>query len=91
MESETGEDLGWFWRGWFEHNWQLDLAVQKIAYTDGDYRKGADVTVANLDRLVLPATLEVIYDDGSKQDVRVPGKPGNSTAATSFMWTARAR
>ena len=72
MESETGEDLGWFWRGWYQHNWQLDLAVQKVAYTDGDYRKGVDVTVANLDQLVLPATLEVVYDDGSKQDVRVP-------------------
>ena len=72
MESDTGEDLGWFWRGWYEHNWQLDLAVQKVAYTDGDYRKGADVTVANLDQLVLPATLQVLYDDGSKQDIRVP-------------------
>ncbi|HEY8682956.1 MAG TPA: M1 family aminopeptidase, partial [Rhodanobacter sp.] len=72
MESETGEDLGWFWRGWYQHNWQLDLAVQKAVYTAGDYRKGADITVANLDQLVLPATLEVTYDDGSKQDVRVP-------------------
>src|SRR6185312_3946978 len=72
MESDTGEDLGWFWRGWFEHNWQFDMAVTKAAYTDGDYRKGVDVTVANLDQLVLPATLELVYDDGSKQDVRVP-------------------
>jgi hypothetical protein len=72
MESDTGEDLGWFWRGWFEHNWQFDMAVQKAAYTDGDYRKGVDITVANLDQLVLPATLQLVYDDGSKQDVRVP-------------------
>jgi hypothetical protein len=72
MESETGEDLGWFWNAWYQHNWQLDLAVQKAVYTGGDFRKGLDVTVANLDQLVLPATLEVIYDDGSKQDVRVP-------------------
>lgn len=72
MESETGEDLGWFWRGWYQHNWTLDLAVRKATYTGGDYRKGLDVTVANLDQLVLPATLEVTYDDGSKQDVRVP-------------------
>ena len=72
MESETGEDLGWFWRGWFQHSWTLDMAVQKVAYTDGDYRKGVDVTVANLDQLVMPATLQLVYDDGSKQDVRVP-------------------
>jgi len=72
MESDTGEDLGWFWRGWFQHNWTLDLAVQKVAYTDGDYRKGADVTVANLGKLVLPATLDITYDDGSTKQVRVP-------------------
>jgi len=72
MESDTGEDLGWFWHGWFEHNWQFDMAVTKATYTDGDYRKGVDITVANLDQLVLPATLELVYDDGSKQDVRVP-------------------
>jgi hypothetical protein len=50
------------------------MAVQKAAYTDGDYRKGVDVTVANLDQLVLPATLQLVYDDGSKQDVGVPGE-----------------
>ncbi|KRE88734.1 peptidase M1 [Frateuria sp. Soil773] len=72
MESEAGEDLGWFWRGWYQHNWQLDLAVQKAEPIDGDWRHGAAITVANLDRLVLPATLQVVYDDGSKQDVRVP-------------------
>jgi hypothetical protein len=72
MESETGEDLGWFWRGWFEHNWQFDVAVQKASYTDGDYRKGVDITLANLDKLVLPATLQLTWDDGSTQDVRVP-------------------
>jgi len=72
IESDTGEDLGWFWRGWFENNWQHDLAVQKLAYTDGDYRKGVDITIANLDKLVLPATLQLVYDDGSKQDIRIP-------------------
>jgi hypothetical protein len=72
MESETGEDLGWFWNAWYAHNWQLDLAVQKAVYTADDFREGLDVTVANLDQLALPATLEVLYDDGSKQDVRVP-------------------
>ena len=72
MDSETGEDLSWFWRGWYQHNWKLDMAVQNVTPLDGDWHKGAQVTVANLDQLVLPATLEVLYTDGSKQDVRVP-------------------
>jgi hypothetical protein len=74
MESETGEDLGWFWRGWYEQNWQLDLAVQNVAPIDGDWSHGTAVTVANLDQLVLPSTLRVVYADGSKQDVRVPAE-----------------
>jgi hypothetical protein len=72
MESQTGEDLGWFWRGWYTNNWQFDMAVQKVAPSHGDWNQGADVTLANLDQLVLPNTLEVRYDDGSKSDVRIP-------------------
>ena len=72
MDSETGEDLSWFWRGWYEHNWQLDQAVTAVKPVNGDWKNGAAVTVANLDRMVMPATLRVMYGDGSRQDVRVP-------------------
>ncbi|MDE2450343.1 MAG: M1 family metallopeptidase [Gammaproteobacteria bacterium] len=72
MNSEAGEDLSWFWRGWYEHNWQLDQAVTSVKPVHGDWKEGAAVTVANLGRLVMPATLQVAYSDGSKQDVRVP-------------------
>ncbi len=72
MESETGEDLGWFWRGWYEHNWQFDMAVRKVAPIDGHWSHGAEVTLANLDQLVLPTTLRLTYADGSTRDLRVP-------------------
>ena len=64
MESEAGEDLSWFWRGWYANNWQLDMAVTKI--------DGSSVTVENLDQLVMPATLRVTFDDKSTRDIRVP-------------------
>ncbi|MGE7137109.1 M1 family metallopeptidase [Luteibacter sp. NPDC031894] len=64
MESEAGEDLSWFWRGWFAHNWQLDMAVDKV--------DGSTVTVSNRDQLVMPATLRVTFDDKSTRDIRVP-------------------
>ena len=72
MESASGEDLGWFWRGWYRNNWQLDLAVTGVKYIDNDPAKGALVTVANLDRMAMPATLLVNYADGSSARVRVP-------------------
>ena len=34
MQNEGGEDLSWFWRGWYMENWKYDVAVDKI---DGQY------------------------------------------------------
>ena len=72
LDSEAGEDLSWWWRGWFMNNWTLDLAVTDVAYVDGDPAKGAKVTVESLGRLVMPATMEVRYINGSTRRVALP-------------------
>jgi hypothetical protein len=72
MESEGGEDLSWWWRGWYVHNWRLDLAVTGVAYLGGDPSKGAKVTVENRDKLVMPSVLEVRYENGSTTRVDLP-------------------
>jgi hypothetical protein len=73
MDSGAGEDLSWFWRGWFFNNWQMDLAVTGIAAFPKDAPfKGSSVTVESLDKLVMPATLRVTFADGSKRDIRLP-------------------
>jgi hypothetical protein len=64
MSSEGGEDLDWFWRGWYMNNWHFNLAVTKI---DGD-----KATLVNKGQLVLPATVEVRYADGSTTRFRLP-------------------
>lgn len=61
MESAGGEDLSWFWRGWYMHNWSLDLAVVSAVPAKGGWSKGAVVTIANLDRMVMPATVEIFF------------------------------
>src|SRR5690606_1603874 len=32
IENETGENLAWFWRGWFKNNWALDQAIRSVEY-----------------------------------------------------------
>jgi len=68
MDNEAGEDLSWFWREWFFHNWSLDLAVQSVSTTATD----ASVTIANLDPMAMPAILELVWKDGTRQRVAVP-------------------
>ena len=72
MASEGGEDLSWWWRGWFMENRQLDLAVTAVAYVEGDPRKGASVTVETHDKLVAPSSVAVRYDDGTTRRVALP-------------------
>ena len=75
MESEAGEDLSWFWRGWFYNNWQLDLAVTAIKpFPSNAAFKGSLVTVQSLDKMVLPATLRVTFADGTTRDIRLPAE-----------------
>jgi hypothetical protein len=79
MESESGEDLSWWWRGWYANNWQMDLAVDTISTAkDGTPL----VRVASRDKLVMPATLRVTYADGRTSDVALPAETWIRQAAT---------
>ncbi len=64
MESEGGEDLSWFWRGWYMETWRYDVGVDKI--------DGSTVTLRNSGQLVLPTTVEVTFKYGSKQRLHIP-------------------
>ncbi|MCP9221660.1 M1 family metallopeptidase [Erythrobacter sp. LQ02-29] len=80
MESGAGEDLSYFWRGWFANNWALDLGVDAIeAGPDG----ATTITVGSHDRLVMPATLRVAYADGSQEDIRLPADSWIRNSATA--------
>jgi hypothetical protein len=69
MENGAGEDLAWFWREWFYHNWTLDLAIKDAHY---DPAKGTRFTVVNLGRMALPCTLEATTADGRKDTLTLP-------------------
>ncbi|HEY2836324.1 MAG TPA: M1 family metallopeptidase [Rhizomicrobium sp.] len=74
MDSSGGEDLSWFWRGWYLNNWSLDMAVEKAEPAEGGWSKGAVVTVANLDRMVMPVVLDVTFQSGTHQRLRLPAE-----------------
>ncbi len=77
MESEGGEDLGWFWRGWYMHNWRYDVAVTKVA--------GEQVTIENRGQLVLPTPVEVKYTDGTTTRFTLPVETWESKG--EMVWT----
>ncbi len=84
MASEGGEDLDWFWRGWFFERWPLDMAITDVSYEGGDPAKGAKIDVANMGQLVAPATLRVVFADGSTRDIRLPAEAWIQSGAHTF-------
>ncbi|MBB2756773.1 UNVERIFIED_ORG: hypothetical protein GGR68_000871 [Xanthomonas campestris] len=72
MESESGENLAWWWRGWYLNNWQLDMGISEAHYVDHDPAKGLQLTLRSSQKLVMPVTVRVDLADGSHLDRRVP-------------------
>jgi hypothetical protein len=72
MDNGAGEDLSWFWKGWFYNNLKLDLALVGAEYVNNDPKQGIRVTVANLEQMAMPFTVEVKLKDGSNQRIKVP-------------------
>ncbi|MGD8494782.1 MAG: M1 family metallopeptidase [Gemmatimonadales bacterium] len=68
MENITGEDLGWFWHGWFTSTGKFDIAITGVE-TAGDTTR---VHLENQGSLVMPVDLEVTHADGSRERRRVP-------------------
>ncbi|WP_336964300.1 M1 family metallopeptidase [Chryseobacterium contaminans] len=72
MENVSGEELTWFWRGWFFNKWKIDQAVKSAKYIDGDFKKGALITVENIGQLPMPTTVQLKFADGTVKNVKIP-------------------
>lgn len=68
MENVSGENLDWFWKGWFYSNANIDLAI------DGVFPYGANyvVNLSNRGEMPMPVLLEITYEDGEKERRMLP-------------------
>lgn len=46
------------------NNWSLDQGVSKVKYVKGDAKNGAQVTIENLDKMVMPVVVEIKTKSG---------------------------
>jgi Peptidase family M1 domain len=79
MENASGEDLSWFWRGWFIENYKLDQALTKIEYEENNPANGALITITNNDQMAMPVILEYETISGKKAQLQLPVEVWNNT------------
>ncbi len=82
LASGAGEQLDYFWRGWFYTTYNNNQALTKVESQDatvlaGNTNRGRfyhRLTIENRGGLVLPIEIEVEYADGSKERIRLPAE-----------------
>ena len=72
MENVAGENLGWFWKGWFIENYKLDQSVLSVEYENNEPGDGALVTIANLGQMAMPVNLQYETVNGVKKNIKLP-------------------
>ncbi|MEI9921346.1 MAG: M1 family metallopeptidase [Bacteroidota bacterium] len=72
IENHSGETLDWFWRGWYMNQWKIDQTVNGVSYVKNDPANGAIISIGSVEKLPMPATVEVTTVSGKKERVDLP-------------------
>jgi hypothetical protein len=54
------------------NNWKLDVAVREVRYKKGDVANGVEVTIENLEKMVMPVTVKVVETNGTEHVLALP-------------------
>tara|TARA_R110002072_G_scaffold243659_1_gene402660 strand:- start:71828 stop:73840 length:2013 start_codon:yes stop_codon:yes gene_type:complete len=68
MENVAGENLSWFWQGWFYGTGNIDLGVSAVIPYAGNYV----VVLANKGDMPMPVLMEITFEDGSTERNMLP-------------------
>lgn len=85
MENVSGEELNWFWRGWFLNKWKIDQSVTEVKYVNGNFKNGAIIKVENIGQLPMPTVVKIKFKDGSVQIEKLPIEVWKRNVEWSFQ------
>ncbi|MBN2639490.1 MAG: M1 family metallopeptidase [Bacteroidales bacterium] len=88
INNAAGENLNWFWKGWFMNKWTLDQAVTDVQYVDNDPAKGAVITLENNDQMVMPVELKITQQNGNTETVRLPVEIWEHGGTYKFLYNS---
>lgn len=84
IDDAAGEDLSWFWKAWFIHDWKLDQAIADVTPLNGRKHTDTRITIRNQDRMVMPVTLAVTDTKGKTQRISLPVEIWENGSSYSF-------
>lgn len=91
IENYSGENLNWFWRGWFFNNWKLDQGIKSIDYVESDPKKGSLITIENLEKLPMPVTIEIKEENGKISRIKLPVEIWQHGSTWKFFYNSTSK
>lgn len=90
MEEAAGENLNWFWRGWFYTTYANDQALNSVTSQSVDSLLGNTdageyyyrIEIENEGQLIMPVQIGITYDDGSEELIILPADIWRSNEIT---------
>lgn len=68
IENVAGEDLNWFWKGWFYGTGTIDLSISGARKMPGGYL----INLQNNGDIPMPVLMEITYRDQTSELVKLP-------------------
>ncbi|NDI99230.1 M1 family metallopeptidase [Flavobacterium sp. LaA7.5] len=68
MENVAGENLNWFWRGWFTGTGNINIGISKVTDNSGY----TTVNFVNKGDIPMPVTFKIVYEDNSSETKTLP-------------------
>jgi len=86
MEDASGEDLDWFWRGWFYSTDVCDISLDEVRYAKADFPKPAKTMKqkSTVDKPIL--TDDDISKQRNREDKRIKFYTDQDLEARDFYW-----
>ena len=68
IENVAGENLSWFWQGWFFGTGNIDLAINGVFPYAGNYL----LSLSNKGDIPMPVLIEIAFEDGTTERQMLP-------------------
>ena len=90
MEDASGEDLDWFWRGWFYSTEACDISIDTVKFAKADVTAKQDPTKEMTVKREVAKPQQAAYDDISKirnrEDNKIKFATDADTTLRDFYW-----
>ncbi len=90
MEDASGEDLDWFWRGWFYSIDNCDISIDTIKFSKADVNASPQQSMDTVEKSSLSKPSVNDFEDLSKirnrEDAKINFKTDQDTTLRDFYW-----